>query len=313
LFLENIFFKHGAQISWGKGKEFFICQEYAPLGFFDSVSSIDFSFVWAQLFAHSFFNLGADTSNCSCCTPITLSDKNLYPSSLIEVEFLADNFFFDSSSHSFALGFHKNHPFKEHRFAKRKEFFLKSFPVGPFFRGDKAKLPLDDAKRLLGDERIKMGDKEGHELNWFCTKKESFLSFELSNAFSQLSKLNNFLNSFSQNLFEGKPFSYYFAAAQLRALNALLSEIPFQLINTNSKFFSLPLARNILAVQEATMYKFREFSEQHGYRVLHADGRSAFIKGFSSLRLAKSFAKASSLPQPQIRAFSKQTKIGQMA
>jgi hypothetical protein len=84
----------------------------------------------------------------------------------------------------------------------------------------------------------------------------------------------------------------------------LIAELPFQLMSSSSKFHSLSLVRTIISVQEATLFKFREFSERNGYRVLHADRRSAFVKGYSSLALAKKFSSELSMPIVPTKGFS---------
>jgi len=68
------------------------------------------------------------------------------------------------------------------------------------------------------------------------------------------------------------------------------------------------LAKSIVSIQEATIAKFREFSEKEGYRVLHAGKNFASVKGFSSLKLAKDFAEENNLPQPQIAGFTSARK-----
>ena len=106
-----------------------------------------------------------------------------------------------------------------------------------------------------------------------------------------------------------KDFKFWFSSAQLDAYNKILSEIPFQLLNLNSKFFSQELASSIKSIQEATIHKFREFSEKNGYRVLHVDRKAAFIRGEASLTLVKSFSEELSLPRPPVEAFSKSSKL----
>lgn len=302
IFLENFYFKTGQQFSFRERSEFFVAREFAPLGYYGDVSEIDFSPVWARLFTKNFFNIGAETKNCECCSPVTIDDANLYPDSLIEVSFLDDGFFFESSSKSFSTDFHESKPLKLTREQKRKEFFLKAPPVGPFFKGQRELVPLCDAKRLLAEGKVSLG--KNHSLSWFCKKNESSFSKELGSVIDEISVLGRSVNAAQHSLFtKGDPV-YWFSLSRLRALESILGEVPFQLMNLNSKFFSHKTAAAISAIQESTITKFREFSERKGYRVLYADQKGAFVKGFSSLSLVKGFSEELCLPQPVVKKFS---------
>ena len=307
IFLENIFFANGIGISWEKNNSVYFAKDFAPYGSYDSVSTIDFSSTWPQLITKNFFNLGVDTINCNCCKPIKLNDSNLLPSSLIEVEFLEDAFYYDSTSNTFALNYHKSNPFEKNRFEKKKEFFMKIYPVGPFFKNQKCLIPITDAKKLLDESKVKLVKK--HESVWFCKNKESFLSKAIRkyNEKSVLLASNNL--SYQNTLFEKNNSSFYFTNALVNSVNILVQEVPFQLMNQRSSFFSPLLASSILSVQEATLFKFKEFSEKKGYRILHLNSKKAFIRGFSSLSLTKSFSRETSLPQPKIHAFSAKTTL----
>jgi len=316
LFLENTFVRHGEALLFEKNDKIFSSNDYEPFSR-DSTSKIDFSYVWTELFSNNFFNIGPETKNCACCTPVTLDSKNLLPSSLISVRFIGDNLFFESSSESFAVNYHSEHEFKENRAARKKEYFLNSFPVGPFFNGDLAQIPIMDALRLIGEGKVglvsnacaKDPQKESllHELNWFCLKKESFFSKEVRNASTNLFNVRKLISSFESSLFSNT-FEYFYFKSYFSALNSVLCSLPQQLTSTNSKFFSTSLAKSIVSIQEATIAKFREFSEKEGYRVLHAGKNFASVKGFSSLKLAKDFAEENNLPQPQIAGFTSARK-----
>ncbi len=331
LFLENIFFKHGELISFDSGGAVYSSNGFEPLGGRETFSKIDFSSIWAELFSKNFFNIGPETKNCSCCKPFVLEAKNLLPSSMIKVKFGEDNVYYESSSDSFAVSFHNSHPFKGERLMKKKEFFLSSFPIGPFFNGDKVLVPLMDAKRLIDEKKAvlvlsssedlvksvngedfdehlsckanEQNNSKLHELNWFCLNTESFFSKEVRRANLTLFSLRNVLDESNSNLFQSRSFSKIYSAVLYNSLSLLLAELPNQLTNPNSKFFHSSLAKSIISVQEATIAKFKEFSENKGYRLLHANKNSAFVKGFSSLKLAKEFAKETALPQPKVAKF----------
>ena len=329
LFLENVFFKNAECILFEPIEKLFSDTGYDPIPKKDDLSKINFSSIWFDLFSNNFFNIGPETKNCSCCVPLTLESKNLLPSSLIKIQFLEDNFFFESSSDNFSFEFHNQMPYKEIRANKRKEFFLNTFPVGPFFKEDYCLVPISDAKRLILEGRVKLisskdtnfdltsqvepltlPSKAIHELNWFCLNKESFFSKEVRFANSKLYSLHKAASFFEKGLFFKENFGYFYARSLNASLNSILLELPNQLTNSSSKFYSTSLAKSIISVQEATLSKFKEFSQEKGYRVLHANKNNAFVKGFSSLKLAKSFAKETNLPEPQIIGFAnKRSKV----
>lgn len=327
IFLENIFFRNGELLSFNSNERIYSPGGFEPLGFGDSLSKLDFSMVWAELFSNNFFNIGPETRNCSCCTPVVLESKNLLPSSMIKVRFLDDNLYYESCSESFAIDFHNNNALKDARLSKKKEFFLTSFPIGPFFKNDSALVPLMDAKRLISEGKASLvsscafdpsSQKDScvspvpsvHELNWFCLNKESFFSKEIRHSNALLFGLRKLIDLQQNDLFQNKDFSFLFFSALYKALSFSLANLPIQLTNPNSKFFSTSLAKSIVSVQESTIARFKEFSEKKGYRVLHANKNSAFIKGFSSLKLAKDFSAETSLPQPNIAGFSRKTAAG---
>ncbi len=307
IFLENIFFKNAGYVLWEDNKKIYSSVSFGPLGYFEKVSQIDFSPVWVELLTNNFFNLGQETINCNCCKPIKLDDSNLLPSTLIEVIINEDNLFFESSSNLFRVNFHKNNPLKEIRISKKKEFWLKSIPVGPFFKNQKVKLPLLDVKILLDEEKVSLG--KIHEINWYCTKKESFLSKEVKKNQKIINELKTKLSSKKNNSLFYADFEEEFIKINLDLLTKILHEIPFQLANLNSSFFNPNLAESITSIQEATIFKFNEFSEKNGYRVLYSNKKEVFIRGYSSLSLAKSFSKVLKLPQPVVLDFVRSKKF----
>jgi len=317
LFLENVFSKNGEMLLFESVQKVFSQSDYEPFSR-DSTSNIDFSLVWADLFSNNFFNLGTDTKNCSCCNPLTLESNNLLPSSTIKVRFTEDNLYFESSSDSFAFEYHTKFPFKEERLSKKREFCMNSFPIGPFFKEDSALVPLFDAKRLILEgkavlisskevDSINSSPSDLHSLNWFCKNKESFFSKEVRSTNSDLTSLRKQIDLFEGKLIQ-KEFSYFYYKSLYSAMKSILSQLPLQLTNSSSKFYSTDLAKSIISVQEATIAKFKEFSEINGYRVLHAGKNNAFVKGFSSLKLAKDFSVQTKLPQPQIAGFNVKPK-----
>jgi len=306
-FLENMFFKNAGYLVWGDNKKIYSSVNFGPFGYFEKVSQIDFSPVWVQLLTNTFFNIGQETINCNCCKPIKLDDSNLLPSTLIEVVINEDNLFFESTSNFFRANFHKNNLGKELRVAKKKEFWLKSIPLGPFFKSQKIKLPLLDAKLLLDEEKANLS--KDHTLNWVCVKKESFLSKEIKENLKIIKKINLLLTSKNNYGLFFVNFSDEFMKIKCDLLTKILYEIPFQLSNLNSSFFNPVLAESIISIQEATISKFNEFSEKSGYRVLYSNKKEVFVRGYASLSLAKSFSNTLKLPQPAVLDFTASKKF----
>jgi hypothetical protein len=302
--LENIYF-NGGIISWENTKGFFTSKDFVPFGEFDKISKIDFSPVWTQLLSRAFYNVGNETMNCSCCSPIKIDDSNLFPSTMIEV-IPKEDFYYSSKSNSFSFNYHKNNSFQEKRKEKKKEFCLKEYPIGPIFKDKKIVIPLEDAKQLLDEKKVFLGKK--HELNWFCKNKESFLSKEIQKMISKSKNTNKELSKIMIQLNE-KRFEYYFLSELSKINKELFSEIAYQLTSPFSKFFSHDLAKAIVSIQESTVVKFREFSESNGYRVLFSSKKHVFVKGFSSLALTRKFSQKTSLPQPIISSISSKQSI----
>jgi hypothetical protein len=302
LLLENIYFKNGESISWNNEKLFYSAKEFAPYGEFETSSKIDFSPVWPQLLTKSFFNIG-NTINCSCCKPIKLEDNNLLPISKLEV-IVKDDFFYSSNFNTFAMEFHKNNSKKEIRKQKKYDFFLKQYPIGPLKKNESVLLPIEDVKKLFGEDKIKLG--KNHSLSWFCKKQESFLSKEIILITKLIGKEKSKL---IQTSLINKNFENNYFQQLVSSLNELLMLIPFQLTNSFSKFFSPNLAESIVAIQESTISKFNDFSEKAGYRVLFSNKNNVFVKGYSSLSLAQNFSKTTCLPQPIIASFAKRSSL----
>lgn len=304
LFLENIYFENSQSISWQNKNAFYSAKQFPPFGEFKKISEIDFSGVWAQLLTKNFFNIGEDTINCSCCKPVKLDDSNLLPSTLIKV-IPNEDFYYSSNSLTFALNYHKLNDFKNERKQKKYEFCLKEYPIGPLKRGQEIMLPIEDVKTLLDEKKVSLS--KNHLLNWFCKKQESFISKEINKINLQIFKERKVL---VQDIIPAKVnFNEYFSNTLIYVLNFFLVSLPVHISDPISKFFSSDLAEAINAIQESTITKFKEFSEKSGYRVIYSDKKSVFVKGYSSLALAKSFSAKTKLPQPVISSFSKNTKL----
>ncbi len=304
LFLENVYFENSQPVLWQNKNAFYSAKQFPPFGEFKKISEIDFSGVWAQLLTKLFFNIGEETINCSCCKPVKLEDSNLLPSTLIRV-FPNEDLYYSSSSPTFAFNYHKLSDFKSERKQKRYEFCLKEYPVGPLKYNQEIMLPIEDVKILLDEKKVSLA--KNHSLNWFCKNKESFISKEIIKLNLKIFKKKKLLG---QEMISNKiSFKEYFSKELINALNFLLISLPVHLSDPISKFFSIELAEAINAIQESTITKFKEFSEKSGYRVLYSDKKRVFVKGYSSLALAKHFSIKTKLPQPIVASFSNSTKL----
>lgn len=306
--IENMFFKNKEYISWNNEDYFYSSVEFSPYGDFEKVSEIDFSSVWVKLITKDFFNIGENTINCDCCKPVKLEDDNLLSSTTIEVKLKENNLYFESSSRSFSSYFHKENNFKKERIERRKEFFLRSIPVGPFKKDELVKIPIIDAKILIGEEKVILA--KDHTIYWHCKKIESSLSKEINELTKEILFLKQKNENFTNNIITlNTSFEKLFSSQKQFILSKLLYEIPFILTNPSSSFFTPKLARAITTMQEATISKFNEFSEKNGYRIIHYNKRNAFVRGYSPLILARNFAKELNMPLPIVASFLKKTSF----
>lgn len=306
IFVQNLFFKNNFCINMKKNNSSISYFESKPFGVYDKISEIDFSLIWSKLITNNFFNIGFETINCNCCRPVKLEDENILESSFIEVIIKEDNLFFESMSKTFAIDFHKKNSLKELRISKKKEFWFKSTPIGPLFNNQKIKLPLFDAKKLLDSGLAELGKE--HFMQWHCNKNESFLSKEIKSINNKLFLAKN-KNLDYEGLFIDKSFKEEHNAIFVDYLNRILKELPFHISDFRSMFFDYDVANAIVFMQESTLSKFNDFSEKSGFRVIHSNKRSAFVKGYSSLLLAKKFSSSLKLPMPAISGFSSTKKF----
>lgn len=304
IFIENIFFKNSWFINWEKNSEMSFAFEFEPFGVFEKISQIEFSSIWPKLISKNFFNIGFENMNCSCCKPIKLDDKNLLESSFIEIIINQDNLFFESFSQSFSNHFHKNNFNKEKRLLKKKEFWFKKIPIGPFFKNQKVLIPLSDAKKLLDEGLVSL--VKNHKICWSCNKKNNFLSTEIELISKKIFDIDKKLNKIEskKSLFSEKIFIEEYLHFSKYYLEHLVTDLPFHLTDSESLFFNYRLASAIIFMQESIIEKFNNFSEKTGFRVIHANKKNAFIKGFSPILLTNQFSIDLNLPKPKISNFS---------
>ena len=306
IFLENIHFNAGFAAK--------IEQNQKPAEIINSKnqttekSGVDFENVWRSLITKSFFNVGFDSFMCDCCAPINISEKHILPSSLVNVQFIADGVYYESRSDSWAKKFHSTAPLRKEREKYAQDNFLNKIWPGPFFFGAVAEVPLADAKYLLSEKFISENIVPG-KLLWFCQKKESVLSnaiiiaeleikslTSISQSSSNLSIVSNGL-SFSKVLSNDIEFLYRNAFANQKSL--LLSQLPRNILSTNSKFFDAGVAEAISGVQENIFSLFRDFAEKKGFKPIKREEKLSLSPG-NYLKLTKAFSEEFSFPKPAI-------------
>lgn len=274
---------------------------------FKRFKEIDFSFVWPVLFSFPFFNLGFDSLNCGCCKPESLNEKNILPSSLIEVKFAEDGIYFESSNSEFSSFFHSNSAGKEKRLKRKSEWKLRSVPLGPFFRNDVLRVPLTDAVKLVNEGKaVFLSD---HSLNWFCRKKENFLSIELNELNQKIVFFNKKigeieLNSIKENkiafsLFLEEDPEFNFFSEFVVSLKFIFSSIPFHLTSFSSSFFDSSFSNSIKCVFSSVLLKFSEFLLSNSSKSFISEN-TVLLDADNPLSLLSEFSKNTNIPLPEL-------------
>ncbi len=303
LFLEKILFKNNFAFPKQKPKFDSGFERKSS----EKLKKIDFSSVWSALFSFPFYNIGFDSINCSCCKPESLQEKNILLSSLIEVKFLEDAIYFESSNKNWSVFFHENALGKEKRTKRKSEWKLKNMPLGPFFRNDVLRIPLEDALKLKSEEKISF--LSDHEIEWFCRKKESFLSLELSKLNKKIvlfdskiheAEFNSIKNkgiAFSLFLDEDPEFNFF--SEYRKALKTIFSSIPFHLSSTSTAFFDFRLSNSINCVFSFVLNKFKEFSQTNSC-VSFVEKDAVLLDSDNALDLVTEFSRSEKIPLPQV-------------
>ncbi len=314
LLLEKIFFKNNLPIVQEKNRQYFQSSKSRPRGVFGNLAELGFSSTFCTLLTFPFFNIGFDTLNCRCCKPGSVNADNLAPNSLINVRFLLDGIYFESRFSSWSANFHRTMPGKESRLNQKREWFLSSTPVGPFYKGQRLRVPLVDLMPLLEKKHLAI-EEEGHELIWFCRKMESALS-------KSIKKLNRKINYLKRSFTEreknslkkhnilfseslSQDIDYFSETTFHNLLLNLLNYIPTHMLSPKSKFYSSKIADAISCTQSEIIYKFRQFSAKKGCKSIDMNKHKVFVESDSVLSLAKEFSTQYSLPVPEIVAVEK--------
>ncbi len=248
-------------------------------------------------------NLGFESVNCDCCRPSSLRSRNVLPSSLVEAEFLENGFFFDSMVASFAAKFHSLNPLKESREKRKREFFLRSFPVGPFYSSEKAMIPLADARKLEKDgQAVICGNTE---LSWHCLRKKSFLSKEISRLILELEETRqcisesekNRLKEAGLNAFDPlSDFGYRLNSAKQEAIALLLSSTTNAIFSPKNPLFNESFSMALEATRSEILSDYNEFLERSQSEPIYLSAGRAFIRNIECLTDLALVSKQAGMP-----------------
>ncbi len=280
---------------------------FSEKNYFSELKEINFSSVWPVLFSFPFYNLGFDSVNCNCCVPSDLNQRNILPSSLIEIKFVQDAVYFESSSKKFSSFFHSCASGEEKRIKRMKEWKLKSIPLGPFFRNDVLRVPFDDALTLFSEEKaVFLSD---HSLNWFCTKKENFFSRELNELNNRLLFFNNLLeemekksikeNKIAFKLFLENNLDFLFFSEFASVLKLIFSSVPFHLTSFSSAFFDSIFSEAVSCVFSSVLSRFSSFSILNSSKS-YIRKNAVLLDSRNPLEILSEFSRKENLPLPEL-------------
>ena len=292
--------------------------EKSAYGFFENVSEIDFTPVWAGLLSSQEFNLGFETINCECCIPKGFTAENILPNSRVEVQFLQNGFYFESASQDFALEFHNSrNESKNARIKRMNDWFLKTIPTGPFNNGEKCLIPLPDAVQLQRQEKAII--LENSELKWFCTRKQSFLSKEIMALILEITRFEDKLVAWEQSALSTHKVlcstqlselpEYLLDYYSKKTIEELLRQVLEELNCKNSKFWQKNLAESLNALQSAKISEFKQLAKANGEKILQSNGMEVLVKAEKPTILLKEFARKSRTAIPSIRKNFKEIVI----
>ncbi|MBS3059327.1 MAG: hypothetical protein J4224_02780 [Candidatus Diapherotrites archaeon] len=317
--LEKIFFKSHFPVNVRKPEKEFKEKRAEIRGLFSDVAELSFQGVWSTLLTFPFFNLGFESINCSCCKPDSVEETNLLPNSLVNCRFNVDGTYFVPTMGDWGTEFHNSRPSQAERNFYKKEWNLSSFPAGPFFRGQLELLPFPDAVLLKSNETVSFAST-GHILKWFCKKRESFLSVEVSALNRQaalhlksLESLNKQLISSHGILFSSREktgFGVAFRESFAESINSLLFQLPVVLSSKTSRFYSYELAEALDWIQASVLQNFKDFAEKQGSKQIHRDSSRVFVKTKTPLLLVERFSSKQGIPRPLVKKTLKIASFG---
>ncbi len=221
---------------------------------------INLTKTWAYFLIKKENNIGYETIDCSCCKPKEIYDDNTLPHSLVEVEFIKNGFYFLSKDFLWAYDYHNNNKDKDKRERYKKQNNVRDFPVGPFFKKDKAKILLIDAIDLYERKEIKI--LKNHEYKWFCKNRRSFVSEAIEQILKtkkvidrsiELTTKLNYSNNKLEKIKELEKNTLYLVYQSERKLyNYLLEEIIAFIQNKNTKFYVKKVDQAVKSLKQKT-------------------------------------------------------------
>ncbi len=245
---ENLFFKNKLVLSNKSKVEYLEKEKNIKEGI-----KMDFSNIWPYLLTKDFYNLGHDSINCECCIPKNHLEVNVLSNSLVEVVFKKQGYYFISKDREWGYKYNLENEEKENRLKFMKNNYLKEIPVGPFYKDQKAKIPLLDAFNLLLEDD-KTLTKDYSYLKWFCLKEESYLSKIIKEYLKKLKNIETFINlstsitynsSFkNKNELENNPLFIQYLT-EYKLINDLIEEIPRFMEHRNTKFYDPVISQAI--------------------------------------------------------------------
>jgi len=248
-------------------------------------------------------NLGFETVNCDCCKPSSLRSRNVLPNSLVETEFLENGFFFDSMIPSFSAKFHSLNPLKESREKRKREFFLRSFPIGPFYSGEKAMVPLSDARKLVKQGKAIVHKKT--ELSWHCVRKKSFLSNEILRLTRELNEAKQCILESEKNRLEESGLnafdplsdpSHHINSAKQEAFSVLLSSVSMAVSSPKNPLFNDNFSTALEAIRSEILADYNEFLERSQSEPIYLSAGRAFIRNIECLTDLALISKQAGMP-----------------
>ncbi|MEM0360158.1 MAG: hypothetical protein QXK06_02355, partial [Candidatus Diapherotrites archaeon] len=278
IFLENAAFQNFALLPCKQEQK----KRNAKKAICQNLIELDFSRAILEKIAKT--NLGPESLNCDCCQPTSINAENVLPNSLVEVEFLENGFYFDSSIPLFAKKFHESNSGKSSRLARKKEFFLESIPVGPFYFGQRAVVPLADAHSLYRNGFVRIAGEKG--LKWHCIKKPSFLAESVSSILSLEDSLKKRVLEIEKKdvLEKGlNAFNPFFSNPEKAVLEAFLkacsSIIESVSLCLEIDFFSEGDFAEILeALNSGLVFKYNELLCERNSEPIYCISGRAFVK-----------------------------------
>ncbi|HLC79988.1 MAG TPA: hypothetical protein VJG83_06245 [archaeon] len=229
-------------------------------------SEIDLSMIVCLMCSMPFNNIGFETLNCKCCAPLSISHKNVLPSSLVKVKFLCDGFYFNSLSPIWAEDFHNSKALKEKRIARRSEYSYDFYPIGPFGRNSEEFILLCDALQLAKQNSVQI--LSDSKPMWACLQNESALSEQVQSLKSILLLAKSGLELeqassvashglFYQRQIESSP-SFFYSKILNKNISQILTSLPQILTSKDCGFFQKSVA---IAIQSINGGVLRDFEQ----------------------------------------------------